>query len=478
MPTLRSRIFFRKSELSLEAIIQLKERLTFENPDYATVVRFSPYTRTNVPPTVCLAEEDDETFSVPRGTDFSGIRENSLTRALSKIEDKRHSVPASFPDAKLVLNDEQSVMFRAVRDAVRTGKRPYGTWLLIASTSTGKTILQARLAAYSGQKTLVLCRTNAIQKAWIDDLGKLYGLAPKQIGRIQQSTFRIGDQFTLSSLSTLHRRQARWEEIFAHFGCVIMDEVHLLPANTIYAFVRQCPAKYMIGATATIKKSDEKKRRIVYSTFGSPIKELDTTMKETASSMPITGVREVRTNFIKVMPREMFDRNALFSALTADDERNSLVVTEVFKDYAEGHYCLVTTSRVDHAMLLQAMLAEAEVHAEVLVGTSNSSTQYARIVSDIEQGKLRCLISTDQLISVGANIPRLDRLHITTPIKDDNKLNQLCGRIRRKAPGKTDAYIVYYVDRGQSYLYNIFKSSALKVFRQLNIDRYKRMFLA
>lgn len=465
-----------------ELVTHMENELTFENPQYAQVMRYSPYAYTKVPEFISLLKMQRGNLILPRGVDLKRAPKAFRRMMLEgRFEDNRHSVKAKFPRRLLTLNDEQEHLLGYAQRARKMNKRPTGTFLIVASTSTGKTILQAVMAEELGQRTLVLCKTNLIRSAWQADLEKLYGLPRKEIGLIQQKTFRIGDQFTLSSLATLHRRKERWDEIFSHFGTVILDEVHLLPEDSVMAFVSACPCKFLIGATATIRKSDEKKRRIVYNHFGEPLTELEAVISETATSLPIADVKEVSTNFDPPIGKLDFDYMRLVDLMIGDDNRNALIAKHAYQDWAAGHCVLVTTNRVAHAQLLAAELEELGIpDVNVLTGSSGSATQYRILVDALLAGHVRCLVATDQLISVGANLPPIDRLHVAIPIADADKFKQLLGRIRRKSPktGKVDAKVCYYIDKQCQYLYGLFKRTALGVFQEMRVGKYERKFMA
>lgn len=455
----------------------LRKELTFVNPAYAQADKFSPYGYTKVDPTICLAEETDEYLKMPRGIDY-GIFPPLVREALRKARftDMRVYVPASFPKPLLAPNAEQTDMIDAVKIS-HTTNRPHGNFMLVASTSTGKTFAQAECARYLGQKTLVLCRTNLIRKAWQDDLAKFYGLHRKDVGIIQQNKYTFGKQFTLSSLATLHRREHLWDEIFSHFGTIILDELHILPCNQVYRFVASCPAAYVLGATATEKRNDGK-QFMMYAVFGKPVKRIKAVQSETASSMPITNVREIPTNFTYTYTQEDLNYQDLLEHMVGDDARNELIVREVLWDWKRGKSVLVTTNRVAHAELLASMLVEAGVtDASLLTGETNQTRTSAVMIELINKKDIRCVVATDQLISTGANMPPLERLHITVPIVDDLKLTQLLGRMRRKFPGKKSARVRYYKDHKVPYLMGVYKRSAVPVFRAMEILPYTNLFI-
>lgn len=457
---------------------EMRKVLTHANPSHTYAEKFSPYGYTSVDPEIRLYEETDEYFKFPRGVEFGSfppaIREQLKKAA---VKDMRVYVPAQFPDPVLPPSPEQVDLIDAVRTTMTT-TRPRGNFMLVASTATGKTFAQAMVARLLGQRTLVLCRTNLIRKAWQDDLAKFFGLGRDDIGIIQQQKYTIGEQFTLSSIATLHRRQHLWNDIFSKFGTVILDELHVLPCNQVYNFVFNCPTAYVLGATATEKRNDGK-QFMMYAVFGKPVKRIKAVQAETVSSMPITNVREIKTNFAYRYAQQDLDYQDLLNHMIGDDARNELIVREVLWDWKRGKSVVVTTNRLSHAHLLQEMLIEAGVEdANLLTGSTNQGRTGAVLLEMVNKKDIRCIVATDALISTGANMPPLERLHITVPIVDDLKLTQLLGRLRRKYPGKKSARIRYYKDVRVPYLVGVYKRTAVPVFRSLEIKPYTNLFIS
>ena len=67
-------------------------------------------------------------------------------------------------------------------------------------------------------------------------------------------------------------------------------------------------------------------------------------------------------------------------------------------------------------------------------------------IEDMRSGKIRYLFASFGLAKEGLDIPRLDRLYLTTPKKDYAVVTQSIGRIARTFEGKEDAVCYDYVD--------------------------------
>ena len=73
-------------------------------------------------------------------------------------------------------------------------------------------------------------------------------------------------------------------------------------------------------------------------------------------------------------------------------------------------------------------------------------TARERAIEDMRDGKKHFLFASYSLAKEGLDIPRLDRLYMTTPKKDYAVVTQSIGRIARVFQGKDDAICYDYVD--------------------------------
>lgn len=459
---------------------------TFKNPEYHAALRYSVWEQTRIPEEVCFAMDFGDHIQLPRG--FNPERELSET-ALSiwraiVWKDNRTSFPVKFPKIRVTPNADQERLAKRFLSALESEERPFGTNLLIAPTSAGKTIAQGLLAGMTGERTLVLCKSNLIRDAWEKDMQLLYGISHKELGVIQQKEYHLGEHITLASIATMSRRKHLWIEIFSHVGCLVIDEVQIIGADTIQAIVEACPAKYVIGMTATPTRRDGK-NFVLNSYIGRPLLRIMNKQRETENSFPLADAEVIRTSFQfndeegVPIDREDLDNNELMDALVNDEERNRLLIPSVRKDYDAGHSVLVSTPRIEHVYKLAKMLTKAGMPANVLTGTTNSNKIYTRNLIDmIMRRECRVLVASTQAIKLGANLNPLDRLHVFIPPMNPEDLEQLIGRIRRKYPGKKDAQLRWYHDILCPHLHRKFKSVFFPVMRKLRVPRYENLFVA
>ncbi len=454
---------------------------THPNPAYETALRFSPWgAPARIPQFLEFAFEDGGDLYVPRGTAAHRLSPDSKAQwDQLRWRNLRVSVPASFPETQTQPNKEQRLLLRSFEESLDDRSRPFGNFLFVAPTSAGKTFLQAMTAARSGQRTLVLCLTNLIRKAWLDDLYKLYGLGAKDIGLIQQGTWRIGECFTLASVSTIGRRKARWGELYQQFGAVVLDEADTCTSPTIFEFVRRCPAQFVIGATATDRMED-KANIYLDALFGAAVRRVVSKQTDTESSYALRGVDMIPTAFTFDYDPANLDWHELSEALSADEERNQLIARHAYRQWKAGRSLLVVTKRVAHAHLLKDVLLEAGIEdANLLTGETNSDRRYTELlVKGVVSRRIRCVVATAQAIKRGANLNSLDRLHLAMPLASQRDLEQLIGRIRRRGTGKVDCRLTYYLDTQVRYLHRLYKNQAMSVFRKLKVPGFQNLFMA
>ena len=89
--------------------------------------------------------------------------------------------------------------------------------------------------------------------------------------------------------------------------------------------------------------------------------------------------------------------------------------------------------------------------------TKKAKALREQAIEEMRQGRKRYLFATYSLAKEGLDIPRLDRLYLTTPQKDYAVITQSIGRIARTFQGKGEPVAYDYVDDGIQYLVRSYK---------------------
>jgi superfamily II DNA or RNA helicase len=85
------------------------------------------------------------------------------------------------------------------------------------------------------------------------------------------------------------------------------------------------------------------------------------------------------------------------------------------------------------------------ISCEVLTGDVTGNER-REVLDRLNQGNVKVLLATGQLIGEGFDRRDLSPLFLTTPIKFSGRVLQYIGRVLRPAPGKKKAKVYDYVD--------------------------------
>ena len=138
----------------------------------------------------------------------------------------------------------------------------------------------------------------------------------------------------------------------------------------------------------------------------------------------------------------------MITYLTENEERNEIIMDDLLENC--DHYNLILSDRVDHLRSLYESLPLAlKFRAAVIDGkmtTKKLKAEREQALEDMRSGKKHYLFATYALAKEGLDIPRLDRLYLTTPQKDYAVIVQSVGRIARTFDGKEQPIAYDYVD--------------------------------
>ena len=135
----------------------------------------------------------------------------------------------------------------------------------------------------------------------------------------------------------------------------------------------------------------------------------------------------------------------LITYLTENTARNKLIA-----DSIERKPSLILSDRLNHLEeLIRLLPADMRKDAVMISGKMTSKTGKAKreqALEDMRSGKKKYLFATYSLAKEGLDVPRLERLYLTTPQKDYAVVTQSIGRIARTFEGKSDPIAYDFVD--------------------------------
>ena len=153
--------------LTSEEVSSIKEALTFKNPKYEQVKRFSKWAKTRVPAYLSYfsrvqISDGTTALRVPYGFDYSKYVKRNLVSYSSYPFNK-----VIFPDFKLELRDTQKSASKAFL------KKNHG--IIVLPTGKGKSILGMYIASCLKARTLVLVHKNDLVEGWKKDAKLCFG---------------------------------------------------------------------------------------------------------------------------------------------------------------------------------------------------------------------------------------------------------------------------------------------------------------
>lgn len=466
-------------------LTDLRGTFCYANPEYIKKERMGFFVGTTLRK-LTLMEVDEREVRLGRGC---------LRRLLALLE--RERVEPQVVDLRVHDTGPTGLEFRAPfpldpdqRSAARQAHlRRQG--VIIGPCSSGKTSILLKLAALTQERTLVLVHTERILRDWIAAAVAHLGLPEKSVGVHYGKVKRDGDgRLCVGMVQTVANMVERDPGFARRWGCVLVDECHHQPANTISDLVNRFPALWRIGATATWRRKDGKDP-LLCDAFGGELNErmklvpdvlfeirdedldrygriipVDVVVVPTAFEFDLHCEKELDAQswrrregetamasakrFAKLHGRdhsEMRPYSAMLDAMVGDRERQARILSYLLPELAARRTCLLLGDRRELCLELQRWLGRRGVECGTLMG-GDRSREADRTATHLADGSLLCAVGTT-VADEGMNIPRLARGFGCTPAAGNpGRFTQQLGRFKRKCPaaGKADATYFYFWD--------------------------------
>lgn len=328
--------------------------------------------------------------------------------------------------------------------------------ILQSPAGSGKTQMGIALAATLGVKTLWLTHTKDLLNQ--SKARAAQYINPDLLGTITEGKVDIGQSMTFATIQTMCKVDL--EQYRDEWDCVIVDECHRVSgtptAVTQFSKVLNIlRARHKYGLSATVHRADGL-IKATYAMIGEVVWTVpDEAVKSRVMAVHVhpkgTGVG-MSASFLNSDGTVNYAR--LITYLTELEARNKFILEDLKEN--RDHYNLVLSERVGHLKELYSMLPPAlKAQAAVIDGSMTSKAKKAereQAIEDMRTGRKRYLFATYALAKEGLDIPRLDRLFLTTPQKDYAVIVQSVGRVARTFKDKQQPIVYDYVDNIRSLL--------------------------
>lgn len=421
-----------------EALMWCKRNLTIPNPDFSKKARMHLWLG-NTPRNLELYQIINGELVLP----FGCLKSISPYLGDSFVEsDFSPSVSVDY-GKPIALYPYQA---KAV-EACLAGQ--YG--ILQSPAGSGKTEMAIALVKRWGKRTLFLTHTLDLLKQ-AKDRAIMRGIPQDLIGTITEGKVNIGKGITFATIQTMCKLDLpRYKDLW---DVIIVDECHRCSGTPtamtqFFKVLNNLAARHKIGLSATVHRADGM-IQATYALLGHIVYTVpeeavgDKIMK--VGIFPVgTGVEISRAC---LNTDGTLNYTKLISYLCENSERNHVIRMSLIDE--ENRSCLILSDRLEHLSFLMQTLPPKMLEQAVMVSgkmTSKSGkAQREKAIEDMRTGRKKYLFATYSLAKEGLDIPRLERLFLTTPQKDYAVVTQSIGRIARTFEGKADPIAYDFVD--------------------------------
>ena len=320
---------------------------------------------------------------------------------------------------------------------------------LCAPTGSGKTVMGIYMMAVRKQPTIIIVHTKELLFQWIDRIKEFTNIDEEDIGVIGSGQLDEDKHVTVALVQTLKKHP----ELVNTYGYLLVDECHRCPSKTFTDIVKGYDGKFLTGLSATPFRRDGLSKCIEF--YCGPILhkiEPAALIKEGH----IIGIEAIirKTNFIASMENPADEYSKLLKELSWDKERNLMIVADIVDAVKSGETCLVLSDRKAHCQELSDVLyQESNLNSTVLTGDVGIDKR-RQIVKDVNDGSIKVLVCTGQLIGEGFDCKNLTAVFLTLPVRFSGRVIQYIGRVLRPKPGKDKALVYDYIDPSVKCLWN------------------------
>lgn len=429
---LYDRIYISKKKLHPFIKKKLIGLTVFHNPEYY-LARYLRKSVQDIPMWIQCFEEDSDYLMLPVGVESTLVAICQSYNIQINVIDKRFSgkeIDVAFH------GDLREKQLKAVEEllAVSNG-------ILHANTAFGKTVTAIALIAERKVNTLIIVDRVSLLNQWCERLSVFLNIPKKEIGVIGGGKKNPTGIIDVAVSQSLYRDN-KVAELVKGYGQIICDECHHVSAVGFEQIMKNSPAKYKYGLTATLKRKDGKER-IVLMQLG-PVRYKDLS-KVSSELMHKVLVQETGISSDDLSNEHT--TNELYDCLYINAIRNMQIVMDVRNCLDENRYPIVLTERKEHIDLLEKELSPYVKVYKLHGGLKKKEREgIMEELQNISDDVRRVIIATSKYVGEGFDYPILDTLFLTLPISWSGRIKQYAGRLHREYHEKKEVRIYDYVD--------------------------------
>lgn len=323
---------------------------------------------------------------------------------------------------------------------------------------THNTVISLSLCEYWGDKTLIICHTKDMVNQFYESFEKFYGkeFTKGKVGRY----FSNKKQLCTVTITTT-RSFANNTEKFKEYGFdnIIRDEADLEFSETQRNALTDFGAKRLIGMTGTIFKEEfdsyldkvEGDEPALVRFYGGHVKSEESCSDVLAGIYTLEYDKQYTDQWgIPYSPQKEWIK--FREQLDGDKDRKILMMRWIHKNVEKGEHVLVLFDRVADTELFYKAFREhrPDLNSFLVHGSVNKKQREHNIASFKDGGGV--MFGQYKTVGRGFDNVKLSKLFILFPVKGENNVVQMFGRVLRKFLDK-QSYVYDFVDRSLIFQY-------------------------
>lgn len=337
------------------------------------------------------------------------------THSLRLKRPKRETFPNMSVNFEGILREEQKQILQESTNYLSTK----GSIIISAYTGFGKSITSIKLACILHFKSLIVVNKVILMKQWKESILKFCPEAKVQL--VTSKTLKQDADFYIMNAQNIEKMGKQY---FSNIGTVIVDEAHLIMAETLSRSLQYVQPRYLIGLTATPYRPDGLDILLLFY-FGSSRIFRKLWREHT--------VYRVSTGFKPTIEKASNGRvnwGIVLDSQAKDLDRNELII-KLLK-YFSNRTFLVLVKRICQGEYLLGRLQEEGEDCTSLLGSNQDFVKDSRI-----------LIGTSGKVGVGFDHAKLDALLLAADVEE--YFIQYLGRVFRTK--EVEPVIIDLVDK-------------------------------
>jgi superfamily II DNA or RNA helicase len=280
-----------------------------------------------------------------------------------------------------------------------------GSILLSMYCGFGKSSTSMKLACDIGLKTLIIVNKIILIKQWEEGIKTFC-----PVSSVQKLTTRSKKEDCSFYIINAQNVEKMGKSFFSDIGTVIVDEAHLIMAETLSRCLQWVHPRYLIGLTATPYRTDG--LNILLDLYFGKYKIIKELWREHIAYKVSTGFKPT----IELAKNGRVNWGVVLDSQANNIERNELII-KLLKYYSNRNF-LVLTKRVAQGEYLFKRLEEEGEDVTSLFGSNQEYKVSSRI-----------LVGTSSKCGTGFDHPKLDALLLAGDV--EQYFVQYLGRVFR-----------------------------------------------